>query len=265
MDSRIIESQKSRDVLPAFWARKLSRHITALLVKTPITPNQTTVLWGAISAFNSYLVYRVMIGELLWLPLIPLIYMVTFVLDCVDGEIARYKRMENPIAGKLLDGVCHRVTEYSLLAAFVLALFDRMNSPWVVAVGLLLMSGDAIYTYVYERRVTIMRVQIGFSGTMKSGDAVYERDEPWANLSLRRKIATFKGQIHYKSIYPVIALSYVSTPALFAGLALLGVYKHVAWIRLMLRTIAAGTPGKTRPASEPAAAAAPERSPMEVS
>ena len=73
MDQRFLDSQKHRDVLPAFWPRKLSPYITALFVKTPITANQTTILWGIISAANSYVIYRVLTGDYLLLPVIPLV------------------------------------------------------------------------------------------------------------------------------------------------------------------------------------------------
>lgn len=240
MDTPLIESQKSRDVLAAFWPRKLSHHITALVIRTPITPNQTTVLWGAISAMNSYVVYRVLVGDYLLLPAIPLVYMFTYVLDCVDGEIARARKTANPVGGKLLDGICHRTTEYSLLAAYVMAAAALTSSPWVLPVGLLLVSGEAMYTYAYERRLSTLRISIGFTGLLSSTrENMYERGERWRDLSWRRQLATFKGQIHYKSIYAVIALSYVSGLVLLAGLALLAVYKHVVWVRLIARTLAA--------------------------
>jgi phosphatidylglycerophosphate synthase len=257
MDPRVIESQKPRDVLAAFWARKVSRHMTALLLKTPITPNQTTVLWGAISAMNSYVVYRVLIGDLVLLPVIPLVYVLTYVLDCVDGEIARARKMANPVGGKLLDGVCHRTTEYSLLAAYVCAAAQLVTSSWVLPIGLLLLSGEAMYTYAYERRLSTLRISIGFTGLLAStSENMYERGERWRDLSWRRRIATVKGQVHYKSIYAVIAVTYISSVALITGLAMLAVYKHMSWIRLIVRTLAASRqqPSETQPV-EPAATA----------
>jgi phosphatidylglycerophosphate synthase len=242
MDKRILDSQKHRDVLAAFWARKVSRHITALLVQTPITPNQTTVLWGVISAMNSYVVYRVLIGDYVLLPVIPLVYVLTYVLDCVDGEIARVRDMANPVGGKLLDGISHRITEYSLLAAFGTAAAALTGSPWALPVALLLMSGEAMYTYAYERRLSTLRVDMGFTGLLAQKESgMYERDERWVDLSMRRKIATIKGQIHYKSVYAIVALGYIdrSGYALLAGLALLGLYKHVTWMRLIVRTLKA--------------------------
>ena len=240
MDPRIADCQKPRDVLNAFWARKVSRRITAILIKTPIDANQTTVFWGVVNVINSYVVYRVLVGDYLLLPLIQLVYMFTFVMDCVDGEIARARKMANPVGGKLLDGVCHRATEYSLLAAYVCAANQLAPSVWVLPVGVLLLCGEAMYTYAYERRVSTLRIGMGFTGLLAStGDKMYERHERWRDLSWARRIETFKGQIHYKSIYFVIAVSYLSGVALVAALALLALYKHVLWIRLITRTLAA--------------------------
>jgi phosphatidylglycerophosphate synthase len=239
MDARLLEAQKKRDVLSAFWLRKISPYLTAVLLRTPITPNQTTVLWGLLSITNSYLLYRVLLGNYLLLPVVPLIYIFAELLDCVDGEIARARQMSNPIGGKLLDGVCHRATEYSLLAASASAAADLTGSWWALPVGLLLLSGEAMYTYAYERRLTAMRVNIGFTGLVaKAEDNMYERGERWSDLSVRRKILTIKGQVHYKSIYPIVALSYVSGSALLAGLALYAAYKHFVWMKLVAQTVA---------------------------
>jgi hypothetical protein len=102
-----------------------------------------------------------------------------------------------------------------------------------------------------------MRIDIGYTGLLASTtDNMYERGQRWSDLSFRRKIATIKGQVHYKSIYPVIALGYVSGNALLAGLALIAVYKHIAWVRLISRTLAAArTARPDRTAIEPTAPA----------
>jgi phosphatidylglycerophosphate synthase len=259
MDPRIIASQKERDVLPAFWPRKLSPYITALLIKTPITANQTTILWGAISALNSYLIYRVLIGDYLLLPAVPLVYVLTYMLDCVDGEVARVRQSASPVGGKLLDGICHRATEYSLLAAYVMAAAANANAELALPIGLGLIAGEAMFTYAYERRVTAMRVHIGFTGLMASASSVYQRGDRWTDFSLRQKIATIKGQAHYKSVYLMIGLSYVSANAFLAGLALLAAYKHFAWMRLIARTLTSARSASAEPSAvhgEPAAATA---------
>ena len=238
MDARFKEAQKKRDILAAFWHRRLSPFVTALLIRTPITPNQTTMVWGLISVSNSALLYYVLIGHYVLLPIVPFVYILAEVLDCVDGEIARARQATNPIAGKILDGLCHRATEYSILTVAVIAAFQLTQSWWTLPIGLVLLSGEAMYTYAYERRLTAMRVDARFTGLLTLDEsAMYERGTRWRDLSVRRKAMTIKGLVHYKSVYPFIALSYVSGHALLAGLAALAVYKHYVWIRLAARTI----------------------------
>jgi phosphatidylglycerophosphate synthase len=241
MDARFHAAQKQRDILTAYWPRQVSPYLTALLVKTPITPNQTTVLWGLLNMTTSYVVYLVLTGHFWLLPVIPVAYVLAEVFDCCDGEIARLRNMSNPIGGKLLDGICHRATEYSLLGVAACAAYQLTGSWWSLPVGLLLMAGEAMYTYAYERRLTAMRVNAGFTGLVAKGeDSMYQRGERWRDLSSPRKLITIKGLVHYKSIYPIVVLSYVSGTALLLGLAAFALYKHVLWIRLVARTVAMG-------------------------
>jgi phosphatidylglycerophosphate synthase len=260
MNQRIVESQKPRDVLAAFLARKVSCHVTALLVRTPITPNQTTVLWGAIGALNSFVVYRVLIGEFWLLPVVVSVYVFTYVLDCVDGEIARFRNIADPIGGKLIDGICHRITEYSLLMSYVAAASELTGSPWALPIGLTLLSGEAMYTYSYERRMATMRLDLGYKGTLRTNvDKMYTRGDRWRDLSWRQKLETFKPMFQYKSAYAVIAVGYVSGVVLLVGLAFLAIYKHAMWMRLVARTLAA-----TRQHRADAAAAEPTTTPRET-
>ena len=230
--------QRPEDVLTVFWDRSFSPWITRLFVRAGITPNQATLLWGAISVANSYTLYRAMTGEYWLVPVVWAIYMLCSVIDCVDGEVARATDRVSPVAGKLLDGVCHRATEYSLVAAFGLAAWTLTRSDWVLPITALLLTGDAMQSYVYERRVTILRVQQRVTGALQhAGDAVYAWGTPFAALTMRQKLATLTGTFHYKSVYPVIAVAYVSPLALVVGLGLLGLYKHLVWVRLLARTL----------------------------
>jgi phosphatidylglycerophosphate synthase len=236
-------------MLAAFWPRKVSRHVTAVLVRTPMTPNQATVLWGLVSVLNSFTVYFALTGVWLAIPLIPVIYQLAFVLDCVDGEIARYRQMVNPIGGKLLDAVCHRATEFSLLAAYALAAYAHTGSWLALPVALLLLTGDGMAIFTYERRLLALRVQAGFKGQMRRTAAgVYQRGMRWSDLTPRQQIGTITGLFHYKSVYAVVALTYLAPAALLAGLTALGIYKHWKWIQLLrqtLRLVATLTPPAT--------------------
>lgn len=262
MDPNILASQKRQEMLAAFWPRKVSRHLTRILVRTPMTPNQTTVLWGVISVLNCYTVYLAMTDRWWAIPLIPIIFQFAFVLDCVDGEIARYKNLVNPVGGKLLDGICHRATEFALLATFAVAAHISTGSPLALPVGLLLVTADAMYVFVYERRLSVLR-QAGFMGHIRqaSSEGVYQRGTRWRDLSRKQQIGTITGLLHYKSVYAVVALSYLPPTAFVAGLAAIGIYKHSKWMLLARRTLTrvtalAAEASAVSPSSAPDGAAA---------
>jgi phosphatidylglycerophosphate synthase len=263
MDERVLASQKHRERLAAYWPRKVSRYFTAVLVKTPMSANQMTVLWGVISALNSYTVYLVLTGRRELIPLIPLVYLFCIVLDSVDGELARYKGTANPTGGKLLDGICHRATEFSLLMAYAAAAYVLNGSPLAVVVGLLLLTGDAMHTYVYERRLLALRIHAGYTGHVRfSADRVYNRGAGWGELTRKQQVGTLLGLFNYRSVYVVIALSFFTPEVLLAGLGALALYKHGKWILLAretLKKVLTLTTPVAAVAAQPAAEATPER------
>jgi hypothetical protein len=155
----------------------------------------------------------------------------------VDGEVARFKKMSNPIGGKLLDGACHRATEFALLGTFGIAAYAKSGSLLAVFVALLLMSGDAMYVFAYERRLTTLR-QGGFKGRIRTtAEGTYARGLPWSGLTRKQQVATITGLFHYKSVYAVIALSYLPTAIFVSGLGALALFKHWKWLRLVHRTL----------------------------
>ncbi len=245
----------------------MSRHITSVLIRTPVTANHATILWGVISVLNSYTVYLALTGTYAAIALVPVIYFFCVVLDSVDGELARFKNLVNPFGGKLLDGVCHRATEFSLLAAYTAAAYAKIESPLVLAVGLFLMAADGMYVYVYERRLTMLRVQIKFKGHVKLSDGrVYKRGTRFRDLTREQQILTITGLFNYKSVYAVIALSFLPPLAFLAGLAAIGVYKHFKWIRLTQRAVREGAKYATEataaaPAATPGSTEPPQSSP----
>jgi phosphatidylglycerophosphate synthase len=121
------------------YMRRISLHATRLLVGTRVTPNTLTVLM---------IVAGVLAAAVLAVPgvltaiIAALLIQLYLLLDCVDGEVARWKRVSSA-AGVYLDRLGHHVSE----AAIVLGLGVRAGggptaglSWWLVlgAVGALL-------------------------------------------------------------------------------------------------------------------------------
>jgi phosphatidylglycerophosphate synthase len=104
------------------YVRKLSPYVTRALLPTGVSPN--TVTWGMI-------VVGVLAAGVLTLPGVlaaaaaAALIQGQILLDCVDGEIARWRRQFSP-AGIYLDRLGHYVTE----TALPIALGIRADGGW---------------------------------------------------------------------------------------------------------------------------------------
>lgn len=241
------QGQKHQDGTSLYLARKVSPAVTRLLLRAGLSANQTTALWGVLSLLNCQLIYLAVTGWFWLLPVVYALFFVVMVLDCSDGEIARVRGTASPIAGKLLDGIWHKATEYGLLLAYGLGAYRLWPSPWVPIVGMVLVSGEAMYTYVYERRLVAIRLFAKSDMHIKptAADDTYRFDEGWRDFSRTKKLKALRGTLHYKSAYFVILLSALSAEALLAGVVALTAYKHYSWFRLMSLTLSAPPPVAT--------------------
>jgi phosphatidylglycerophosphate synthase len=92
------------------YMRRLSPHVTRLLVATPISANGVTwlMILAGVAAAGSLSLGGIAgaLGALL-------LIQVQLLLDCCDGEVARWRGTSSP-AGVYLDRIAHHVTEAAL-------------------------------------------------------------------------------------------------------------------------------------------------------
>jgi phosphatidylglycerophosphate synthase len=104
------------------YMRRLSPYLTRLLIRTPLTPDAVTWLMILVGLAGA---------ALLTVPgLLPAIGVVVLIqlqllLDCSDGELARWRKTSS-VAGIFLDRLAHNVTE----AALPIALAIRADGGW---------------------------------------------------------------------------------------------------------------------------------------
>ncbi|PWI57664.1 CDP-alcohol phosphatidyltransferase family protein [Sulfoacidibacillus thermotolerans] len=85
-----------------------------LIRKTNITPNQVTLFSFFLLLFAAWLFSRGTRNAILFG---VLIHQLSFVFDCADGQLARYKQQFSPY-GAWLDQIADRIKEYVLALAF---------------------------------------------------------------------------------------------------------------------------------------------------
>jgi phosphatidylglycerophosphate synthase len=113
--------------------RRLSRPVTRMLLPTRITPNQTTVAGVLVGVAGGWLLGAASTaGVLVGIAAL----LVSSVLDCVDGEIARVKFTESKI-GHVLDVTGDTLVHASLLAGIAMQLGRTGAWPGTAALALL--------------------------------------------------------------------------------------------------------------------------------
>jgi 1L-myo-inositol 1-phosphate cytidylyltransferase / CDP-L-myo-inositol myo-inositolphosphotransferase len=128
-----------------YFNRKLSRWLTRWLLRTPLSPNQITVLAGVVGVLGA--LWFLPGGY--WGPLLgALLLQFSVVLDCCDGEVARMKFMESPL-GDWLDIVCDTVVSLAIFLGLGVAAWRNGAVDHALALaGALVLGGGLAFPLV---------------------------------------------------------------------------------------------------------------------
>lgn len=217
--------QRTKKVPDLFWNRFVCRPLAAVLVDalrgTRVTPNQITLA--------SFLVGLVAAGLMVAVPghlgllVAVLVYQFSYVLDCADGMLARWRGIASP-SGHLLDFLMDEIKAFLILGAAAMRLhFERHSEVFLLLgiVGLVaLASGIALTSF--QRHPEI-------AGPRSSN--VEPPRTPLARV-VRAIEGVAKLLIHYPSYILYVAIAgrlewylypYIAVNMLYAGRAWLGV------------------------------------------
>src|SRR6188768_1280296 len=188
--------RKTRKVPDLFWNAYVCRPIAALLVSaiegTRITPNQIT-LSAVFVALASVALLLLWPGH--WgLIAAVVVFELSYVLDCADGMLARWRGSASPV-GHLLDFLMDELKAFCLLAAVAVRLFLEQKDVRFLLLGLfglvVLASGIALTTFVRRPEVA------GPSAPSGSSDAQAPR-------SLLRKLVALVDSEAVGSFKPLL-------------------------------------------------------------
>ena len=198
-----------------YFNRKCSRPLTQLFLKTPITPNVITLLAMSIglaaAAAFAYGGYAAgIIGALL--------FQLSSVVDCCDGEVARIKHLESPF-GDRLDVLADNVVHVAIVAGITWTAYREEGSIYLV-LGLVAAAGMLIDLFVMLR------------------------DSP-ANVATKSRINDLLAQLANRDFsILILLLALISHPGWFIWLAAIG--SHAYWLLyLWQRRCVVGDAGKS--------------------
>jgi len=164
--------------------RPLARRVVAVLVRTPITPNQVTLLSGAVGVAGGIALFGGA-EHPAWLVIAGILLFVSVVLDCCDGQLARARQISST-TGAILDGLA----DYAVGITFGIGashyLVHRLGSPWYWLLGLVGIVSSAVQSAMFDHAKTryIARVGGGYS----------EREEDVERIARDRAAAWAEGR-----------------------------------------------------------------------
>jgi phosphatidylglycerophosphate synthase len=195
------QSQKPQD---SWFNRRIARPpaavVVAKLADTPITPNQVTFMSLALMGVAALVLVGVPSWAGLWLGV--LLVEASYVLDCADGQLARYTGRTSPVGG-LLDFLMDELKAFLLVAALAIR-WHLWEGGGLLAlyVGILslVVVGSAIALTKFVRTPEYAEA----SGTplRKHGESAGSRD----GGALWPIIAAFRLISQYPASLPIFAL-----------------------------------------------------------
>ncbi len=152
--------KKTRKIPDLFWNLYVCRPIAAVLVdllkETRVTPNQITISAVVVAALSAGML--VALPGYVGLVAAILVFEASYVLDCADGMLARWRGIQST-PGHLLDFLMDEIKAFVMLAAVAVRLFREHEDPRFLLLGIgglvALASGIALTTF--QRRPEILK------------------------------------------------------------------------------------------------------------
>jgi GNAT superfamily N-acetyltransferase len=226
-------TRKPKDI---FWNRFVARPVAALVLvplqRAPVTPNQVT--------FASLLLFAVAMAVFLAMPgwrglgLGVALLELSYVLDCVDGQLARLRGTSTPV-GAHLDFLMDELKAFLLVACSAARLWRADGDPRWLLLGLggLCVVASAISLTTFIRRPEYLAAT-GAARPVSAGDYGDGLAQPTSTRLSPIRLAEELGRflIHYPSYLVYVALAnrldlflcvYLAVNAAYAARSFLGV------------------------------------------
>lgn len=208
-----------------FFLRKLSKPLTALSVRLSLSPNLITFISFLIGFYSAYLFS---FGDRSNLILGALLFQLSLIVDCVDGEVARYTRKFSAF-GKWLDASTDRVKEYLVFGALAYGASKNGGEYWIWAIALMTLQtfrhlSDYTFSEIARVRentvpiVAITKVDDGYSAPNRQRESRlkywvkkiinFPIGERWLTISATAAIGGAKLLFPSMMFFALVSLAY---------------------------------------------------------
>lgn len=170
------------------YMRAISPYFTWLFIKIGFSPNQLTylmILSGMLGGAAVAVTGHGMAG-LVWAIIGAVLIQAYLLLDCSDGEVARF-RNRTSTAGIFLDRIGHYMSEVTLLIGLGVRAQGAFENGGYVELGLLAALGAALIKAETDN-VVVARAKDGLPATPESGDRALRPES--TKLALAREAAS---------------------------------------------------------------------------
>ncbi len=236
-DLRKIVQKKKKEVYYLRYSRIFSIYITKLFLYTPITPNQATLLGILITITGSLLLladfpYPVLGGFFLILGLI---------FDCVDGEIARYRKSSS-LKGAFIDDLSFYLIETLPFATLTLYALYTYNNYIFVLLGLSSLFSLMMTRIMVERRHFLLSKSV-LEDRQKIKAQIYKKSNKIINAGTKKTgnflllMKWFYGKVYHIFILPGIVSIIIITSIFRHQEHTLIIYGIIAPIFLLISLI----------------------------
>lgn len=259
---KICESlNPSNKKYPLVYWRKISIYFTKLLLYTSISANQVTILGaligvigGTMLAFGNWYTFT---GALL--------LHLHLIFDCVDGEVARYRKGES-LTGTYLELLCHQIVNPLVFMGISFNLYNVFHDPKVFIFGF-----SAILSRMLMGFAEGCKVQVAFSewfrARNRSGENTNKRQlrghgkedkTPPASDSDEKTYLASRSQVLYKisriifnfhgqtmrnnfillaslidMAIPLVMIGPLEVNLMYIVLVFYGTFSHLLWLALV--------------------------------
>ncbi|HYQ17126.1 MAG TPA: CDP-alcohol phosphatidyltransferase family protein [Polyangiaceae bacterium] len=219
--------QRTKKVPDLFWNRFVCRPLGAVVVNavkdTGITPNQITLASFVVGLAAALLL--VALPGRTGLIVAVLVYQASYVLDCADGMLARWRGIASPV-GHLLDFLMDELKAFAILAAAALRLqLEHPEQPFLMlGLGGLVALASGIALTSFQRHPAIALPQ--------------GRGVPSSSLvarAVRLLESGAKFLVHYPSYILYVALSGRLELYFYPYLAVNVLYAARTWLSVAAR------------------------------